>query len=65
MRIARQVTTLAGLPELLTAEEAAGWLRVGRNTVYDMLRSGALRSVRLGRLIRVPREALEALGRSS
>jgi excisionase family DNA binding protein len=33
---------------LLTAEEAARALRVGRSKVYELMRSGQLRSVKLG-----------------
>lgn len=33
---------------LLTAEEAARALRVGRSKVYDLMRSGELRSVKIG-----------------
>lgn len=34
-------------------------LGVSRNTAYALVRSGALRSIRVGRQIRVPRSALE------
>lgn len=33
---------------LLTPEEAASALRVGRSKVYDLMRSGVLRSVKIG-----------------
>jgi excisionase family DNA binding protein len=33
---------------LLTPEEAARALRVGRSKVYELMRSGALRSVKIG-----------------
>lgn len=33
---------------LLTSEEAARALRVGRSKVYELMRSGALRSVKIG-----------------
>ncbi len=61
-RITRR-TPLADLPELLTVPEAGAWLNVGRNTAYAMARQGSLPSVRLGRLLRVPRTALEAFSR--
>ena len=43
---------------LLTVEEAASLLRIGRNTCYELVRQGRVPSIRLGRLIRVPRHAL-------
>jgi len=49
------------LPDVLTAQEAAEVLRVGRNTVYDCLRSGAIPSLRLGRPLLIPKSALRRL----
>ena len=43
---------------LCTPEEAARALRVGRNKVYELMGSGALPSVKLGRCRRVPVDAL-------
>ncbi|MCA1696322.1 MAG: helix-turn-helix domain-containing protein [Actinobacteria bacterium] len=45
---------------LFTVEEAAGWLSVGRTTVYALLKDGQINSVRIGRLRRIPAEALTA-----
>lgn len=42
-------------PLLLRPEKAAELLSVGRTTVYALMRSGALRSVRVGTLRRIPR----------
>jgi excisionase family DNA binding protein len=52
---------LADLPELVTVDEASAWLGTGKGLVYELVRSGRLKSVRLGRLVRIPRTALEAL----
>ncbi|WP_412743472.1 helix-turn-helix domain-containing protein [Krasilnikovia sp. MM14-A1004] len=41
-------------PVVLTVEEAAEMLKVGRTTVYDLIRTGDLRSVMIGRLRRIP-----------
>ena len=46
------------LPLILTVEEAGQILRVGRNTAYDLVRCGKLPSVRVGKQIRIPRQAL-------
>ncbi|MGN9841604.1 excisionase family DNA-binding protein [Nonomuraea sp. H19] len=45
-------------PLLLRPEEAADYLGIGRTKVYELIRSGALRSVRIGTLRRVPATAL-------
>ena len=52
------VTSISDLPLALTVLEAGQVLRVGRNVAYDLVRSGQLRSVRVGRNIRIPRDAL-------
>jgi excisionase family DNA binding protein len=56
------------LPEVLTVEEAATVLRIGRGAAYELARqwreSGGrhgLPVVTLGRSLRVPREALRQL----
>jgi len=43
---------------LLKPEEAAAELRLSRATLYQLLASGRLRSVAIGRARRIPREAL-------
>ncbi|GAA3077309.1 helix-turn-helix domain-containing protein [Streptosporangium carneum] len=45
-------------PVLLRPEKAAELLGIGRTTVYALMRSGALRSVRVGTLRRIPSAAL-------
>jgi excisionase family DNA binding protein len=50
-----------GTPDgLLTVEEAAHRLRIGRTLVYQLISSGKLESVKVGRLRRVPAECLPA-----
>ncbi len=46
---------------LLTPDEAAGLLSVGRSTVYDLIRLRLLRSVKLGRSRLIPTEACREL----
>ena len=45
---------------LLKVSEAAQLLRISRNLAYELVAKGELPSVRLGRVIRVPRFGLEA-----
>lgn len=46
---------------LLTPEEAAEALSLGRTTVFHLIGTGALRSVRIGKCRRVPALALVEL----
>lgn len=45
--------------DLLTAEEAAEALRIGKNALYELLDSGTLRGYRNGKVWRIPRKSLE------
>jgi excisionase family DNA binding protein len=45
---------------LLTVEEAARQLRIGRTTCFQLVLAGEIESVTVGRLRRVPPEALRA-----
>jgi excisionase family DNA binding protein len=53
--------TPARAPRLmLTAEQAADALGIGRTTVYALIKSGELRSLLIGRLRRIPLDEVEA-----
>ena len=51
-------TTFEALPLLLTVEEMASVLRIGRNPAYQLVKDGDIQSIRVGRSIRIPRNAL-------
>ncbi len=46
-------------PAFLTVEQVAKRLYVGRSTAYNMINSGEIPAIRFGRLIRVPKSALD------
>lgn len=48
----------ASLPAVLTVEETARFLRIGRSVAYELVRTGVIPSIRLGKLIRIPRDTL-------
>jgi excisionase family DNA binding protein len=50
---------LSGDPLLLTPEEAAKVLRVGRTTIYALMKAGSLQPVHIGRSCRLARAELE------
>ena len=45
-------------PALLTVPEAMSALRLSRATIYDLIRSGELVSVKVGRSRRIPAQAV-------
>ena len=49
---------LSDLPLILRVEDLMPILGIGRNTAYELIRSGQIRSIRIGRQIRIPRDAL-------
>ena len=56
--------SLDELPLALHVEDLMQILGIGRNTAYELVRSGQIRSIKIGRQIRVPRDAVvEFLGR--
>ena len=64
--LAGSSNALATLPEVLTAREAAAILRIGRNQLYQAVARGQLDAVRIGRSLRIPKQALlDLLGSGS
>jgi excisionase family DNA binding protein len=51
-------SAMAALPEVLTAREAAAILRVGRNQLYQAVARKEVGAIRIGRSIRIPKQAL-------
>ncbi|MEU7018657.1 helix-turn-helix domain-containing protein [Streptomyces sp. NPDC046385] len=48
----------AAAAELLTVPEAMAQLKLGRSTVYDLIRSRRLTSITVGRARRIPADAV-------
>ena len=53
-------TTYDQLPLIMSVEEMAEILGIGRNTAYDLVRKRKIKSVHVGRQIRITKEALQA-----
>ena len=54
----RSVQRTGEIPTLLTVEEVAAQLRIGRNSAYNLVKSGQIKSIRIGRTIRIPKMAV-------
>ena len=46
------------LPLTLRVEDLMPILGIGRNTAYELVRSGQIRSIRIGRQIRIPKDSI-------
>jgi excisionase family DNA binding protein len=63
INLPREMTSMsapAAMSVLLTVEEAAQRLSIGRTTMYSLVTTGAVKSVTIGRLRRIPSECLLA-----
>lgn len=56
--MADRPTSFDDLPLTLRVEELIPVLGIGRNTAYELVRSGQIRSIRIGRQFRVPKDAV-------
>jgi excisionase family DNA binding protein len=61
---ARQPDSPPPTPLVLTVEAAAERLGIGRTLMYALVKSGAVESVCIGRLRRIPADALDTFIRS-
>ena len=50
--------SLDDLPLVMKVEDLMPILGIGRNMAYELVRCGQIRSIRVGRKIRVPRDAV-------
>ena len=46
------------LPLTLRGEDLMPILDIGRNTAYELVRCGTIRSIRIGKQLRIPKDAL-------
>ncbi|MDR0905949.1 MAG: helix-turn-helix domain-containing protein [Oscillospiraceae bacterium] len=46
--------------DVVTVEELAEMLKIGRNTAYELVRANIIKSVRVGRSIRIAKAAVIA-----
>ena len=57
--MATKFRSLDDLPLVLRVKDLMPVLDIGRNTAYELVRSGQIRSVRVGRKLRIPKQAVE------
>lgn len=49
------------LPDWLSPAEVSAYLKLGRSTVYELIRSEAIYARKFGRVLRVPKRALQPM----
>lgn len=55
----KKYTNIEQLPLVLSVEQLADVLGIGLNNAYQLVRSSSIRSVRIGRQYKIPKDALE------
>ena len=50
--------SIEDLPLVLRVEDLMPILGIGRNTAYELLRCGQIRSIRVGKQLRIPKQAI-------
>ena len=56
--MAYNYVSYSDIPLIMTVEDLMPILLIGRNTAYELVRSGEIKSIRIGRQIRITRDAL-------
>lgn len=46
------------IPMVFSVPELARILQIGRNSAYELVKSGQIRSIHIGKNIRIPKQAL-------
>lgn len=52
------IKSLEDIPVIFSVEDLMKFLDIGRNTAYTLVRSGQIKSIRVGRQIRITRDSL-------
>lgn len=50
---------LSNYPDVLMPEEAMKVLGIGRNKIYELLQSGRLKSMKIGKQYRIPKKLMQ------
>ena len=51
--------------DILTVKELMAYLAIGKNTAYDLLKSNQIKSIKIGRVYKIPKtEVLEYIRKS-
>jgi excisionase family DNA binding protein len=51
-------TDFTQIPLVFSVDDLAEFLGIGKNSAYDLVRCGRIKSIRVGHMIRIPKSAL-------
>lgn len=51
--------TSSQLPRIIHVKDLQAILSISHNTAYELVRSGTIRSIKIGRTYKIPRDAVE------
>lgn len=54
----KKTITIRQYPDLLTVKDIQDLLHIGRSTAYSLLKSGEIKSMRIGSIYRIPKAYL-------
>ena len=52
------MTMLNKYNDILTVEELCEVLRIGKNTAYKLLKSGEIKSIKIGKVYKIPKKSV-------
>ena len=52
------MTMLNKYNDILTVEELCQVLRIGKNTAYKLLKSGEIKSIKIGKVYKIPKKSV-------
>ena len=53
------MTMLNKYNDILTVEELCEVLRIGKNTAYKLLKSGEIKSIKIGKVYKIPKKSVK------
>ena len=61
-----RITMFKDYDDIITVEELCEMLMIGKNAAYELLGSGRIKAIRIGRIWKIPKKAVEefVMGRS-
>ena len=53
------INLFGGYKDIVTVNELCEMLNIGKNTAYELLQSGAIKSIKIGKVYRIPKKYVQ------